>query len=612
MGLDNRYYDGFTFYLDSRNKPFSDFYNKQGGEGLSMYKVATYIFDNFIKANKELLNSKVLKEQPSIADKSKLADSSLKLSEKVSGWSADSYGDYLQMGESCQISIPGYSYVTDEPVTSTWSVVHTLSKANPAILQGASVTEYAALVEALFVCRYGVKPQVYKGKTFKFHLPGLMIGTTKGVKKVERKQINKSMQTTISLSVRKEESKSSKELDKLEKGEIVYVIERGKADKADGYDGHWVKIKTKKALFGWCFDYYLTEVVKKTEKQQEKDKAVKKVNTAKTEKAKSEQKKSDATVMYLPTLDGLNFRKAPKVAKGNELGKLKQSDILKVIEGKKDGVLNDWVQVEKVATIKDGKVTKLTATDKKAKDFVGTGWCASSYLEEIAIKSNWTVDELHQYRLPDRVEYFVLHCTAGSNLNLGGKHGLKAKKKAGTRWAGHVYIDKTGEIFQLVPFKEVATATKTEIPKIKKKKNPWYQSSARGAMLHFEQVFVEGPPTEKQYEKLAFFYNKFYEANNKKKLIIVSHREIDRGIPNGHEDPPKFNYATFYKLLKDKYSIDIKVGEEGIAQGRHDQKQDYGYKVEYPPVLEDKKPTREKLEKAKIKAGYWNNDKVYK
>lgn len=609
MGLESRFYDGFTFYLDSRNKPFSEFYKKQGGDGLSMYKIATYLFDNFIKTNKDILNSKVLKEQPSIADKKKLADSSLKLSEKVSGWTAGSYGDYLQYGESCQVAIPGYSYETDQPVTSTWSVVHTISKAKPSILQGSSVTEYAAVVEALFVCRYGVKPQVYKGKTLKFHLPGLMIGTTKGVKKVERKKINKSMQTTIRLSVRKEESKSSKELAKLDKGEIVYVIEKGKADKADGYDGHWVKIKTKKALFGWCFDYYLTEVVKKTEKQQEKDKAVKKVNTAKTEKVKSEQKKSDATVMYRPTLDTLNFRKAPKVAKGNELGKLKTTDIVKVIEGKKEGVLNNWVKVEKVATIKVGKVTKLTATDKKAKGFVGTGWCSSSYLEEIAIKSNWTIDELHQYRLPDKVKYFVLHCTDGSKM----PDDLEVKKKKKIIYKGHVYIDKDGTIFQLVPFKKFARATKVEIKTIYKKKNPWYQSSAIGAMLHFEQVFTaKQSPTEKQYEKLAFFYYKFYEANNKKKLIIVSHRALDRGIPGGHEDPPKFDFAKFYKLLKDEYNIEIKVGVDGITQGRHDYPQYLEYKVDYPPTLEDKRPEKENSTNLKIKEYYWSHKKVYK
>lgn len=77
-------------------------------------------------------------------------------------------------------------------------------------------------------------------------------------------------------------------------------------------------------------------------------------------------------------------------------------------------------------------------------------------------------------------------------------------------------------------FNELAWATKTE-----KKTNSYYQAAARGACIHIELVYTDsGNPNDEQYGMLAKIYYNIYKKNNRK-LIIVPHREFDRGIPDG-------------------------------------------------------------------------------
>ncbi len=146
---------------------------------------------------------------------------------------------------------------------------------------------------------------------------------------------------------------------------------------------------------------------------------------------------------------------------------------------------------------------------------------------------------------PNKRSHFVIHCTAGNMPDSEIKDLINHK----IRSKAHVYVKKDGSIIRIWPFTEkYVWATKLET----------YTKSFRGQMFHVEVNYREPDvPTEEQYLTLADLY---IEASNIEDCwpIIVPHIEIDRGIPNGHNDPTDFDYNYFYTVLKEKgVPIDI-------------------------------------------------------
>lgn len=173
--------------------------------------------------------------------------------------------------------------------------------------------------------------------------------------------------------------------------------------------------------------------------------------------------------------------------------------------------------------------------------------------------------------LAKKEHYFVIHNTAG-NMDDTELQRLKERKPEGK---GHIYITKDGELIKIWPYNsEKGWATKTE--KYKKK-------SLRGKLVNVELIYgSEEAPSKEQYIALADVY---IETNKvfKRWLPITSHREIDRGIPNGHIDPERFNFNYFYSILKLKGVPVDSIEKQG--QIRFDQMPWCEHEWTWPPVL---------------------------
>ncbi len=173
---------------------------------------------------------------------------------------------------------------------------------------------------------------------------------------------------------------------------------------------------------------------------------------------------------------------------------------------------------------------------------------------------------------PTEDYYFVIHSTVG---NMSDKK-LESKKKAKIVGAGHAYVKKDGGIVQIWPYNNSnGWATKAERPE--------HKPELRGKLVNIELVYADGEePTEEQYEALADIYIESNKLFNKK-LPIAAHREIDRGIKGGHEDPKKFKFNHFYSILEKK-KVDIKNIKKQ-SQSRFDHMPRCDSKWQWPPVL---------------------------
>lgn len=172
--------------------------------------------------------------------------------------------------------------------------------------------------------------------------------------------------------------------------------------------------------------------------------------------------------------------------------------------------------------------------------------------------------------------YFVIHCTAG-NMSESDIEDLKEDKPKG---AGHAYITKEGDLVKIWPYNDV-NGWATKVEKFKKK-------DLRGKFVNIELIYAVGDdPTEAQYKALADVYieaQKLFTST----LQITGHREIDRGIPAGHEDPTDFKFEHFYDILRNKgVKIDSIPKQH---QNRFDRKPWCQHAWVWPPVLTDEVP----------------------
>lgn len=168
--------------------------------------------------------------------------------------------------------------------------------------------------------------------------------------------------------------------------------------------------------------------------------------------------------------------------------------------------------------------------------------------------------------------YFVIHSTEG-NLNNAALEKLVKDKKTG---AGHAYINKEGQIFQIWPYNSPkGWATRSELTE----KKP----ELRGKLVNIELVYSNNEsPTEEQYQALANIYLESKLLFNKW-LPIAAHREIDRGIKGGHKDPVGFKFDYFYTVLKKKNVPIDSINKQ--SQLRFNQSPWCEHQWTWPPVL---------------------------
>ncbi len=187
--------------------------------------------------------------------------------------------------------------------------------------------------------------------------------------------------------------------------------------------------------------------------------------------------------------------------------------------------------------------------------------------------------------LLNKFEYFVIHSTDSGTMDT---EQVEAIKSSGKKTKGHAYILRDGTTVMVWPYTDgKVTATKAE-------QSNYFGSQAVGTMIHVELDTKSGTyPTEQQYIALAKSYIDASDANNLPygTLIILTHKVVDWGIPNGHSDPTDIDLNFFYRMLNDAILARVKAPyclPYGVSQERHDMKNRADYKESWPPNLSTK------------------------
>ncbi|MBN1698184.1 MAG: N-acetylmuramoyl-L-alanine amidase [Spirochaetales bacterium] len=278
----------FIFTLGNGNKRWADF--SKNKTDIGVYSVASYFFDDFITKQSQDVKKKLFSGFSHLSDKGAFSDKCLKASEEHDEWNwGDVYKGLLQSGESCCVCIPGYYHIVrkknreNTSYPSAWRVTRDLSKEESKISQGIPLADYATVVKDLFMVRYGVAPEDYKGGVVEYFLPGAEIKkiVTKEKKTEEKKEESGTAEvkteenktegtptdgtdyyivTIDGLNVRMSDSSGGKSFLKLNKGVIVEYIKTGKAEVIQGHNGTWINIRVSKGVEGWCYDRFLKKV----------------------------------------------------------------------------------------------------------------------------------------------------------------------------------------------------------------------------------------------------------------------------------------------------------------------------------------------------------------
>ncbi len=190
---------------------------------------------------------------------------------------------------------------------------------------------------------------------------------------------------------------------------------------------------------------------------------------------------------------------------------------------------------------------------------------------EVQVRQTCPVDPAYR-------SHFVLHCTAGNMSETSVRTHTALDTASPKRSKAHKYVMPDGKIIEVWPFTEKNVwATKIES-----------KQGLKGQMFHVEINY--GAPSvasAAQYQSVADLYIEASEIEDCWP-IIVPHLEVDRGIPDGHNDPTDFDYNNFYQILKAKG-----VPIESIPHFEHDRywgKPNYKVpfdtdKTSWPPVL---------------------------
>ena len=162
------YLTGFSFTLDSNNLKWKNYFDSLEKNSIGVYSVTKYFYDNL----KDVL-SKVFDNDSDITSLSPLSEESLSLStESFKEWDV-TYKDLLSEGEMCCIAIPGYLYKGS--AQSCFSVVNNIIKTQVILTDSITISDYAQLVEDLFVLRFGKKTQDFTGLQIEYFIPAQQI-----------------------------------------------------------------------------------------------------------------------------------------------------------------------------------------------------------------------------------------------------------------------------------------------------------------------------------------------------------------------------------------------------------------------------------------------------
>lgn len=184
-------------------------------------------------------------------------------------------------------------------------------------------------------------------------------------------------------------------------------------------------------------------------------------------------------------------------------------------------------------------------------------------------------------RLAPTPRYFIVHCTAFAASDDSMRRWVRKNTERGTRSKSHGVVLPSGEYLSMWLFGERKVwATKTETCR---ETGP----SALGAAINIEVHYFcarnrNDKATEEQYATLAGLYKDTSDQYGL--LTVVSHREVDRGLRLGHDDPIGFSFARFYEHLA---RVGISVSEiKKIEDRRHDLRSAPDISHHYPPQLD--------------------------
>ena len=209
---------------------------------------------------------------------------------------------------------------------------------------------------------------------------------------------------------------------------------------------------------------------------------------------------------------------------------------------------------------------------------------------ELTLQSGKKEEEISDfYKIKSKTKYFVLH-TAHYEGKTTKQWAEKHKGKDAGVATGYIWGDGSVTWLPNKSLEEEFGATKQEY----EQKTTTPINQILGTMIHIEMNYDcrnNGHPAEIQYKQLAQIYYNIYKKNGRK-LIIVSHNEVDRGITMykgkknpGHTDPWNFDLQKFYNILRDTYDITIIEGVDGLTIERFKQVTKSTNKIHWPPVL---------------------------
>jgi N-acetylmuramoyl-L-alanine amidase len=194
-------------------------------------------------------------------------------------------------------------------------------------------------------------------------------------------------------------------------------------------------------------------------------------------------------------------------------------------------------------------------------------------------------------------KYIVIHETVSGVMTEKSIAANSALKKE-----AHFVVLQDGTVVQNGNLKDAHYGTKSDSPYYRDGKSPDIPKDRQapyGEMIHIETDYrgqseiIKGktikavPMTDEQYRALAKLVVDI-AALKGEKIAIVPHREVDRGLKNGHNDPTNFDYDKFNKYvqqeLKDR-GLDsslVKVADKVIW----DTPNQAGQVGNYPPKTE--------------------------
>ncbi len=220
----------------------------------------------------------------------------------------------------------------------------------------------------------------------------------------------------------------------------------------------------------------------------------------------------------------------------------------------------------------DPNVVRGTLTDTLRN--VGSRMFNNSQLEAPSPNANLVAP------LDTRPRYFAVHCTAFAAPDKNMESWVTRNISENRHNKSHGVILPSGRYLKMWDFADRRVwATKTETCK--------ETHQALGAIVNIEIHYFcasnrNDKATQAQYETLADLYVQLKQAYGP--LKIVSHREVDRGLRDGHNDPLGFQFSKFYDALKKR---GFNVNEVAhISDERHMLRTDADISHHWEPQLE--------------------------